>query len=232
MTQDAARASDVVKALEARRVDEELPKVRRRLAADEPAFGLRMRDLFDTAKAFQRLPLDQVDALFDHPAYEPRMSACCILDFAARRRIDDEQRTAMFELFLGRHDRVTTWDMVDRCAPRVVGGHLAGRSTEPLRLLAGSAVPLERRTAITAPLYFVKSGSDDDLGAGFEIAGLLATDADPVVHHGVGIFAKHAGARDHDALITFLDEYGDSMPRTALRLATEGLDPTVRARWR
>lgn len=232
MTTHAASATDVVAALVARQSDDELPKIRGRLAPDEPAFGLRMRDLFDVAKSHQHLPLDQVDVLFDHPAYEPRMAACCILDVAARRPLDDEHRRAIYELYLGRHERITTWDMVDRAAPRVVGGHLAGGSVEPLRQLAGSERALERRTAITAPLFFVRWGSDDDVAAGFGIAAALATDADPVVHHAVGIFAKHAGARDHGALAAFLDEHAVAMPRAALRLATEGLDPAERARWR
>jgi hypothetical protein len=46
-----------------------------RLAVDEEAFGIRMRDLFDIAKSHADLPLEQVDQLLDHPAYEPRMAA-------------------------------------------------------------------------------------------------------------------------------------------------------------
>ena len=232
MTIQAGTAEDVVAELEARHDPEQLATVRKRLAPDEPAIGLRMRDLFDVAKAHQHLPLDEVDRLLDHPAYESRMAAFCILDFTARRRIDDEQRRAMYELYLGRHERITTWDMVDRAAPRVVGGHLAGRSLDPLRTLAEAAAPLRRRTAITAPLYFVKGGSDDDLAGGFRIASMLASDPDPVVHNAVGIFVKHAGTRDEAAFVAFLDEHASSMARPAVRLATEHLGPDERARWR
>ena len=56
------------------------------------------------------------------------MAAMCILDFKARRRLDDDQRHALCELYLNRHDRIATWDMGDRAAPRVVGGYLAGRA--------------------------------------------------------------------------------------------------------
>lgn len=140
----------IVMALEAVRSDDELPKIRKRLAPDEPAFGMRMRDLFDTAKAHTDLPLDEVDRLLDHPAYEPRMAAMCIFDFKARRRLDEGQREALCRLYLDRHDAITTWDMVDRSVPRVVGGHLSGRTTEPLHELASSPEPLRRRTAITA----------------------------------------------------------------------------------
>lgn len=121
--------------------------------------------------------------------------------------------------------------MVDRSAPRVVGGHLTGRSPEPLRQLAAEADPLRRRTAITAPLFFVRAGSDDDLAAGFAIAALLVADPEPVVHNAVGTFLKHAGTRDPDLLHRYLADHAASMPRPALRLAVAELEPDDRARY-
>jgi 3-methyladenine DNA glycosylase AlkD len=224
-------ATTVVAMLEGSRSEDELPKVRKRLAPDEEAFGLRMRDLFDVAKANTDLPLAEVDRLLDHPAYEVRMAAMCILDFRARRRLDEDQRRWLYELYLGRHDRITTWDMVDRAAPRVVGGYLAGRSAAPLYDLAASTAPLERRTAITAPLYFVRGGSDEDVAEGFVLAARLAHDPDPTVHKPVGIFLKHAGTRDPAALHRVLADHGASMPRPALRLAVEKLEPAERERY-
>ncbi|MDV6014021.1 DNA alkylation repair protein [Haloechinothrix sp. LS1_15] len=224
-------AAGVVAALESLRSEAELAKVRKRLAADEPAIGMRMRDLFDVAKTHTDLPLTEVERLLDHPAYEPRMAAMCVLDFQARRRLADDQREQLYVLYCGRHDRITTWDMVDRAAPRVVGGYLAGRSPAPLYELAEAAEPLRRRTATTATLYFVKSGTDDDLAAGFAIAGMLAGDSEPAVHNAVGIFLKHAGTRDPAALRRFLADHAGAMPRRAVRLAVEKLDPAERAHY-
>ena len=65
--------------------------------------------------------------------------------------------------------------------------------------------------------------------AGFDLAAGLASDAEPVVHHAVGIFLKHAGVRDPDALRRFLAAYAEVMPRPALRLATEKLTGAERA---
>src|SRR5690606_29376586 len=96
----------------------ELANVRKRLAPGEEAFGMRMRHLFDVAKRYSGLPLEEVNRLLDHPAYEPRMAAFCISDFKARRRIGDEERQLLYAMYLDRHDRITTWDMVDRAAPR------------------------------------------------------------------------------------------------------------------
>lgn len=223
-------AAALVGALEAAADPAQLPKVRSRLAPDEPAFGLRMKVLFDTAKAHTDLPLDEVERLLDHPAYEPRMAAFCILDFKARRRIDDDTHRSLHDLYLARHDRITTWDMVDRSAPRVVGGYLVGRDLGVLHALAGAADPLRRRTAITAPLSIVWSGSDEEVTECFRIAASLADDPDPVVHKPVGIFLKYAGQRDPAPLLAFLDSHAARMPRPAVRLATEKLDPVVRRR--
>lgn len=219
-------------ALHEARCPAELPTIEKRLGPDDEALGIRMRDLFDTAKAAMHMPLGEVATLFASPLYEVRMGAFCILDFRAKApRTGEAERRQLYDLYVDHHDRITTWDMVDRAAPRVVGGHLIGRSKAPLHELAAAAEPLRRRTAVTAPLFFVRAGSDDDLAADFELAAALATDADPVVHHAVGIFLKHAGTRQPDALRTFLTDRAATMPRPALRLAIEKLDPAERARY-
>jgi 3-methyladenine DNA glycosylase AlkD len=189
-----------------------------------------MGDLFAVARAHRDLPLAEVEVLLDHPAYEPRLAAFCVLDFKARRMPTEAERAALYEIYLRRHDRITSWDMVDRAAPHVVGGYLAGRSLAPLHELAGGQ-PLQRRTAITAPLYFIGRGSDEDLAEAFAIAGRLAHDPEPVVHNAVGIFLKHAGGRDPEALQRFLGTYAATMPRPGLRLAIEKLPAEERSRY-
>ena len=227
-----ADADTVVWQLEQLQSDTELAKIRKRLGPNEAAIGVRMRDLFATAKAHTELDLTEVDRLLDHPAYEPRMAAMCILDFKARRRLDEAGRSGLADTYLRRHNRITTWDMVDRAAPRVLGGHLAGRSMAPLYDLAGALEPLRRRSSVTAPLYFVLTDDDEGVTAGFELAASLADDPEPVVNKAVGIFLKHAGSRNPQALHRFLETHAAAMPRPALRLATEKLDHTERARYR
>ena len=224
-------AEALVNALHAESSAAALANVRERILPDEEAFGLRMGTLFATAKRYTGMSLDEVDRLLDHPAYEPRLAAFCVLDFKARRRLTEDQRRELYDMYLRRHDRITTWDMVDRSAPRVVGGYLTGRSKAPLHKLAGSDEPLRRRTAITAPLYFVRAGTDDDITDSYAVAGRLAADPEPVVHNAVGIFLKHAGTRDQQTLVDFLDEHAESMSRPAVRLAAEKLPSDVRQRY-
>ena len=231
MTATRPSAGGIIARLRSAQSDDELAKVRKRLAPDEPAFGLRMRDLFEIAKDGSDLPMAELHRLLDHRAYEPRMAAMCILDFRARRRLDDDERRELFVTYLGRHDRITTWDMVDRAAPRVLGGYLAGRSAAPLYELAAAQDPLRRRSAITAPLGFVRTGSDDDLAEGLAIAARLADDPDPTVNRPVGIFLKHLSSRDPGTVVRFLDDHAAALPRAALRLAVEKLDDDQRGRF-
>lgn len=195
--------------------------------------GMRMRTLFDLAKAHSAMPLTEVSALFDEPEHEARLAAVCVLDFKARaRKLTDDDRRALCELYLARHDRIDTWDMVDRAAPRVVGQYLMHRPHEPLFTLARSANPVERRTAITAPLYWARYGTPADLPDLFRLAEVLLGDEDVVVSKPVGIALKYAGVRDEDALLSFLDSNADRMQRPALRYAVEKLAPEQRARYR
>lgn len=225
-------AADVVGALLAVADETQLPVVRRRLAPDEPAIGVRMHDLFEIARAARDLPLPEVDRLFADPRYEPRMAAACVLDFRAkRRRVNDAERAALYACYLGHLDRITTWDMVDRAAPSVVGGHLADRSRDPLHELTASRSPLARRIAITAPLWFVRHGDTAAFADLFDIAAVLAADMDPVVHLAVGIALKHAGGRDPAAVEAFLDAHAAVMPRAAVRSAASKLAAEVRHRF-
>ncbi|WP_145802353.1 DNA alkylation repair protein [Kribbella amoyensis] len=191
--------------------------------------GVRMGTLFEISKRFTALPLTEVDRLLDIAEYEPRLAAFCVLDFKARKpKLPADERRACYELYLGRHDRIDTWDMVDRAAPRVVGTYLLDKPRTPLFDLARTTDPLRRRTAMTAPLAFTKSGDSAALADLFALAELLVDDTDPVVSKPVGIALKYAGTADEPALRAFLDQHASRMPRPALRYAVEKLDPAVR----
>ncbi len=178
--------------------------------------GMRMKELFDTAKAAAGLPDEELERLFAEESYEARMAAFCILDFQARKRLGD---LALRDSYLGHHDRIDAWDMVDRAAPRVIGATLVGGPYDLLHELAVSPDPLRRRTAMTAPLWFVKYSDDADVEAGFAVAELLHDDTDPLVHKPVGIYLAYAGERLPARFDHFMAEHGDAMARPAYRLA-------------
>ncbi|MCT2583966.1 DNA alkylation repair protein [Actinophytocola gossypii] len=227
-----ASAAALLADLLANATAEDREKTSARLPDGYPVLGVRMRTTFDLAKAHAAMPLDEVASLFDEPVYEARLCAVCVLDFKARSpKLTDDDRSAGYELYLAKHARIDSWDMVDRAAPRVVGRYLMDRSHDPLFTLARSTNQHERRTAITAPLYWARYGAPAHLPDLFRLAEVLLPDDDVVVSKPVGIALKYAGLLDEPALLSFLDQHAAAMHRPTLRYAVEKLAPPLRARY-
>ncbi|SKB04055.1 DNA alkylation repair protein [Aeromicrobium choanae] len=182
--------------------------------------GVRMGTVFELAKRHSGMTLGDVGRLLDEREYEPRLAAFCVVDFQVRRKgITDAEREERYDLYLARHDRIDSWDMVDRAAPRVVGQFLRDRSREPLFALAASPDPLRRRTAMTAPLAYTRPAHPEGIADLLRLAELLAADPDPLVSKPVGIALKHAGAVAPDEVRAFLDRLGDRLPAPVRREA-------------
>jgi 3-methyladenine DNA glycosylase AlkD len=188
--------------------------------------GIRMSNLFSLAKTFSQMPLPEIHKLLDNEYYEARMGAVCIMDFQARdKKLSEERRKELYDLYINRHDRINNWDMVDRSAPYVVGGYLFGRSRAPLYKLAKSKNVWERRTAIVSTYFFIRQNDIDDT---FKIAELLIDDKHDLINKAVGSWIREAGKRDKLKLLAFLDKYAAVMPRVTLRYAVEKLDKKIR----
>ncbi|MDB5210870.1 MAG: alkylation repair protein [Sediminibacterium sp.] len=184
--------------------------------------GIRMSNLFAVAKQFTQMPISEINKLLDSEFYEVRMGAVCIMDFQARdKKITVEQKKELFNLYIAKHDKIDTWDMVDRSAPYVVGGYLFDKPRTILYKLAKSANVCERRTAIVSTYFFIRQNDVTDT---FKIAKLLVKDKHEMIHKAVGSWIREAGKRDKQQLLDFLDLHAVSMPRTMLRYAIEKLD--------
>ncbi len=189
-----------------------------------------MGQVFALAKACVDMDLGEVEALLESPLHLAKVGAVSVMDFQARgRKTTPERRQALFDLYLRRHDRIDTWDLVDRSAIWVVGEYLRDKPREPLYQLARSARPMERRTAILATFAFIRHGDLDDA---YRIAELLVDDTEDLVHKAVGWMLREAGKRDEPRLLAFLDRHAATMPRVMLRYAIERLDGPVAARYR
>lgn len=198
------------------------------LAADEDdiILGVRMGQVFALAKEFMDMPLDEVEKMLESPIHEMRVGAVSIMDFQARsKKTTQEQRKELFDLYIRRHDRINTWDLVDRSAPYVVGSYLLDKPRKVLYKLARSKYMWERRTSIVSTLYFIGKGDLDDA---LKIAELLLGDKHDLIHKATGWALRFAGDKDRPRLLGFLDKYAATMPRVTLRYATEKLDKKQR----
>ena len=92
---------------------------------DDPILGIRMGQVFALAKDFMSMELAEVETMLESPFHEMRVGAVSIMDFQARsKKTVEVRRKELFNLYLRRHDRINTWDLVDRSAIHVVGGYL------------------------------------------------------------------------------------------------------------
>ena len=188
--------------------------------------GVRMGQVFALAKEFMELPPDAIETLLESPVHEVRVGAMSVMDWQARsKRTTEQRRKELFELYLRRHDRINNWDLVDRAAPYVVGGYLFDKPRDILYELARSSNIWERRTSIVSTYYFIRQGELDDT---FRIAELLLNDDQDLIHKATGGWLREAGKKDRQRLLSFLDHYAATMPRTALRYAIAHLEKDQR----
>jgi len=193
---------------------------------DDEILGIRMGQVFALAKEFMSMPLDEVEKLLENPIHEMRVGAVSIMDFQARsKKTAVSRRKELFDLYIRRHDRINTWDLVDRSAPYVVGGYLFDRSRKALYKLAKSKKMPERRTAIVSTLYFIGKGDLDD---SFRLAEILLHDKEDLIHKANGWALRFAGDKDRKRLTQLLDKHAATMPRVTLRYATEHFDKKLR----
>jgi 3-methyladenine DNA glycosylase AlkD len=189
-------------------------------SADNKVLGVSIGKIFPIAKRFAEMPLADIEKLLESRYYEVRMGAVSMMDFQARnKRITPQQRQALFDLYIRRHDRINNGDLVDRAAPYVVGGYLADKPRDVLYRLARSRNPWERRTAIVSTYYFIRAGDLDDT---FGLAELLVNDEHELVQKAVGSWLREAGKQDQKRLVKFISSH-PSMPRPILRYAVEKL---------
>ena len=188
-----------------------------------------MGQVFALAKASMDMSLHEIETLLEHDDHLAKVGAVSVMDFQARsRRTTLERRQALFDLYIRRHDRIDTWDLVDRSAIWVVGEHLRDKPRDVLYVLSRSGRPMERRTAILSTFAFIRHGELDD---SYRIAELLIGDDEDLVHKAVGWMLREAGKRDEARLLAFLDRHAASMPRVMVRYAIEKLEPEVRKRY-
>lgn len=193
--------------------------------------GVRMGQIFEMAKAYIHMPLEEIELLLQSPIHEIRTGALSIIDKQARsKKTTPDQRKLLYELYLRNTHRINNWDLVDICAPHVVGGYLyiSGEPRDVLYKLAVSENIWERRTAIVATGYFIRKGDIEDT---FRIAELLLNDREDLIHKATGWMLRSTGQVNRPQLQKFLDKYAATMPRTLLRYSIEHFDKPLRSHY-
>ena len=117
-------ATEFTKRLKAMQSDDELRKIQRYFKADSNAqseddyfIGVRMGSLFELAKGFVDMPVDEIEKLMESPIHEVRAGAMSIMGQCAKRKeCSPERLKELYDLYIRRHDRINNWDLVDLAA--------------------------------------------------------------------------------------------------------------------
>ncbi len=232
-TSPALTAKRFIEELKKYQSDEELKKIQRYFKMEEGQYGkgdefigVRMGQVFALAKKYKEMEPAEIEKLLEHKIHEVRTGGVSIMDFQARdKKTTEARRKELFNLYIGRHDRINNWDLVDRSAPYVVGGYLFDKPRAILYKLAKSKNMWERRTAIVSTFFFIRQGQTEDT---FKIAELLLKDKEDLVHKATGGWLRAAGGKNKAGLLAFLDKHAGRMPRVALRYAIEKLDKKLK----
>lgn len=188
--------------------------------------GIPMGTLFAVSKDYAGMSVGELEKLLESPIHEVRAGALSIMNKEAMgRRVSEERRRELYELYLRRHDRVNNWDLVDVACRYVIGVYLEDRPRDVLYELARSSSLWERRTAIVSTWWFIRAGDLDDA---FALSELLMHDKEDLIHKATGWMLRYAGDKDRARLLGFLDAHASTLPRTLLRYAIEKLPPELR----
>jgi len=253
-TPEPLTAAHFIERLQALQSDDELRKIQRYFKSGDGDYGhgdhfigVRMGHVFDLAKEFIDLPLDEIERLLESDIHEaraveefervevpagprsPRTGAVSVMNKqASRKKTTPERRRELFDLYLRRHDRINNWDLVDLGAIHVVGRHLADAPPEARAILhqpAQSPSIWERRT-LYPTFHFIRHGDTTDA---LTIAEQLIEDPEDLIHKAAGAVLRAVGG---DQLLSFLDRNASRMPRTMLTTAMEHLTPERKAHYR
>ena len=189
--------------------------------------GVRVPDLRKLAKEFQDIAMSEVRAFLASSIHEERFLALLILvrNYGSG---DEITKKKICDLYLENTPFINSWDLVDGSAHHIVGAFLMGKNKAPLYRLAKSENLWERRIAIISTFQFIKH---DQYQETLEIAKILLTDPEDLIHKAVGWMLREIGKRDGVAEETFLKKHYIKMPRTMLRYAIEKFPEPKRQRY-
>lgn len=169
------------------------------------------------AKQYLTLDLAALGTLLLSSIHEERLIALLIL-VMQNQKADQDRQKINFDFYLAHTARINNWDLVDLSAPHIVGKYLLDKNKKPLQKLVISSSLWERRIAIVATQYFIRSNYFD---VTLELAKKLLQDKEDLLHKATGWMLREVGKRDMGLLEQFLKQYYKLMPRTMLRYAIE-----------
>jgi 3-methyladenine DNA glycosylase AlkD len=179
--------------------------------------GVTVPTIRTIAKRYTDIELTEAEAILKSPIHEERFLALVL--FVQRfKKSEEKDRRKIYQSYLAHTQYINNWDLVDTSAEHIVGAFLYDKDKKPLFALAKSKSLWERRVAVIATFYFIRRNRFDET---LELAHMLLTDREDLIHKAVGWMLREIGKRDMSAEEIFLKKYHPVMPRVMLRYAIE-----------
>jgi len=179
--------------------------------------GIRVPEIRAQVKKCEAASLEDIQTLLMSAFHEERLFALLLL-VKKFTKGDDQDKAAIFDLYLNHLHCVNNWDLVDSSASQIIGSYLEARDKALLYKLVKSASVWERRIAVISTFQFIGNDQFEDA---LNLAVQLLHDKEDLIHKAVGWMLREIGNRDAAVEKTFLMLYYKNMPRTMLRYAIE-----------
>ncbi|OGM21071.1 DNA alkylation repair protein [Candidatus Woesebacteria bacterium RIFCSPHIGHO2_01_FULL_38_9] len=209
-------------------------------AEGDKFIGVSVPNCRMVAKKYENLSLQDLQEILSSKIHEERLVALLIL-VEKFRKGDEGVKEEIYKFYLKNTKNINNWDLVDLSADKIVGDFLYGhpdctttfqgatfKGTGILYRLAKSDNVWERRIAIIATFYFIKSNRYAET---LKISEILLDDNHDLIHKGVGWMLREVGKRSQKDLEGFLKKYYKVMPRTMLRYSIEKFPEDLRKKY-
>ncbi|OIO06217.1 DNA alkylation repair protein [Candidatus Falkowbacteria bacterium CG1_02_37_21] len=196
--------------------------------AGDVFLGLRVPLQRQIASQYTDLSYPELKELLADIIHEFRLVALLILVQKYQKALTLKERKLVVDFYLSRSKRINNWDLVDLSAPKILGDYLvrSKRGSALLLKIAASKNLWEKRIAMVSTYAFIL---DSDYNITFSVAKKLLKDKHDLIHKAVGWMLREAGKRvSEKALLKFLDDNINHLPRTTLRYAIERLTTAQR----
>jgi 3-methyladenine DNA glycosylase AlkD len=178
-------------------------------------YGLTVPECRLIAKVFSQVSFKVLRQLLQSKYHEERFIALVILTLQF-----DSNKERVYKFYLNNLNKVNNWDLVDVSAYKIVGIYLISNPHEKsiLQKLIKSTNMWERRIALVSTLSLIKNNQFNDT---LNLAREVLQDKEDLIHKAAGWMLREIGKKDEKALIKFLDNYYQQMPRVMLRYSLE-----------
>jgi len=175
------------------------------------------------AKQYHDFPLSELQPTLHTNIHEQRQTTLLILVNQFQNAIKKhnlKQQQEIYQFILNNTKWINNWDLVDTCAPQIIGTYLLNNQKERtiLYTLAKSSNLWEKRIAIVATFTFIRNNQYQDT---LNIAKILLHDHHDLIHKAIGWMLREVGKKDQNVLEQFLQQHLNQLPRTTLRYAIE-----------